>query len=183
MSPEATPKPPVSARDVSFQQALAGGEAQRAAAATGGDPADLRALAQSVKAQPVTIRGQELHGFSLQVILDLQLVTVVTGFNPLEQLPDLVSRLAANHAVLPTPAELRAIALLGWIFTDPLGAFDLLDDASRAEDPAARADLVRELERTACAVVGSWDMQEIGSLFAHIVRLGKSVPAAAATPS
>lgn len=156
MSPEATPKPPVSARDVSFQQALAGGEAQRAAAATGGDPADLRAVHASLGDEPPSIGGRLLHGYSLQVILNLQLAATVLEGDLLAKLPPMFRRLATDQTAMPAADDLLNLARLALVFMDPFHAFELLDEMSAAEGAGDQKAARRQYDREALTLVGGW---------------------------
>lgn len=180
-------KPPASLRDMSYHQAQAGAAAQTAAAAQGGDLTTLLALSGSVQAgEPICIRGEPLHGWSLQVILDLQLATDVLGDDPVQKLGGFVSRTLSDAAstVLPNAEELTWLGVAGFIFSRPFEAFQALSDVQRfsgvtPEDAAAAR---QDFRAEALRVVGAWTPAEIGLFIRHLILLGKPAAAGAKMP-
>lgn len=176
-------KPPqtITPRDLSYQQAVAGQQAATEAQSAGMAPADLRALVHS-SAPPVTrIRHHVLHGFSLQVILDLQLASVLFGGDLLTALTPVVNRFMSEPNASPTADELKLLARIAWIFTDPVNAYDYLQDALDEQDAKERKTAVRACDRQALDICGDWTTTELGEMLKHIVLLGK--PAEAETPT
>lgn len=165
------PTPAVTERDISFQQAKAGISAQQVAQSAGADPADIRALALSVPSRPLVIQGQTLHGFSLQVVLDLQLAATVFDGDPIQALQPVIDKVVEEVGI--APFELLLIARLGWIFTCPAEAYDLLAEAADATEVAERRSAIRYCDRAALEICGEWTADEMGQLIGHILRLGK----------
>lgn len=174
--------PPISNREVQQRQALGGQLAAEAAQASGGDPAQLRAIVTSVApAEPASIKGRLLHGMSLQVQLCLSLTEAVLGASPMKSIGDMITRIQADPTLQPSPAELSALAHLGFIMLEPFTAFQLLDDANSAETPAEKTDCGREFTTEAVRLCGDWSSDDTATLIKHVFTLGKHVPAAATT--
>jgi hypothetical protein len=169
-------KPPVSARDVSYHQAQAGAAAQQAAADAGGDPAAVGELiaSASIRPEPAIIQGEPLHGYTLQVILCTQIATSALGRNPLDALPDFITRSMADPKAAPNADELLALGRIGFIFTRPAEAYELLADAAEAGDETLKARRVRDFDAAALEVAGGWTPGDIGILIRHLITVGKS---------
>lgn len=163
----------ISPRDLSWQQAQAGQAAQTVAQAAGAEPADLRALRHSATPPLAEIRGVALHGFSLQVILNLQLAQAVTGSDLLVSLTPVIARLVADSAASLMPEDLELISKLGFIFLHPHLAYDLLDEITAAVDAEERAALLRDFRRSAVQCCADWSSPEIAILVRHLLTLGK----------
>ena len=173
---------PISLRDLSWQQAQAGHAAQAVAQAAGAEPSDLRALRHSAAPPVSEIRGVTLHGFSLQVVLNLQLSQAVTGADLLQGLTPVIGRLMQDSSAVLTSADLELLAKLGYIFLYPAQAYDVLDEISSAVDEAERAAFLREFRRAAVQCCGDWSSDEIAILVRHLLTLGK-LGASAAQPT
>lgn len=168
-------KPPIPARDVSLHQAQAGMAAQAAASAAGGEPAAVAELIRSANPQPepASIRGEPLHGYTLQVILCTQIATEALGADPLSALPAFIARAAADPAASPTRHELLALARIGFIFTRPAEAYEMLADTAESADDAVKARRVRDFDAAALEVAGTWQPEDISTLIRHLVTVGK----------
>lgn len=178
-------KPTVSARDVSYHQAQAGTAAQQAAAATGGDPTAVGELIASaaVRPEPAVIQGETLHGYTLQVILCTQIATGALGRNPLDALPDFITRSMADPKAAPNATELLALGRIGFIFTRPAEAYELLTDAAEASDETLKARRVRDFDAAALEATGGWTPGDIGILIRHLITVGKSGARATERPT
>jgi hypothetical protein len=177
--------PPVSVSEVSLRQAEAGAAAQQTAAATGGDPATLADVVRSAQApaEPLMIQGEPLHGYTLQVILCMQLSVTALGAEPLAALGAYITRAAGDANAVPAAEELLALGRAGYIFTRPAEAYELLADAAECADAAVKARRVRDFDAAALEVTGSWTPSDIGTLVRHVVTVGKPAARDAAPAS
>lgn len=168
--------PPVSARDVSFHQAQAGAAAQQAAADAGGQPAAVGELIASanLRPEPAVIQGEPLHGYTLQVILCTQIATSALGRNPLDALPDFITRSLQDPKATPNASELLALGRIGFIFTRPAEAYELLADAVESGDETLKARRVRDFDAAALETTGGWTPADISTLIRHLITVGKS---------
>jgi hypothetical protein len=171
---------PITPRDLSWQQAQAGHAAQTVAQAAGAEPSDLRALRHSASPPLAEIRGTALHGFSLQVVLNLQLAQAVMGKDLLQGLTPVIGRLIQDSSAALTTADLELLSKLGFIFLFPAEAYDFLDEISSAVDDAERTALLRDFRRAAVQCCGGWNSDEIAILVRHLLTLGK--PGVSAIP-
>lgn len=188
--PVAEPKPTLSERDASWYEANAGIAAREAANAQGADPAHLKALLLPLR-EPLLIRGEKLHNTALLVTQCFLGYEEMFGLQPQQPLAEVFDR-AATDELRFTAAQMRALSHLGFIFTKPLDAYDLLSsDLSDTSDPTGRAEvkakLRRVFDRAAVAHSAEWTESDFAILIAHLVRqaaarseldVGKSRPAA-----
>lgn len=181
-----TEKPAISGRDVSYHETQAGIAARDAAADSGGDPAQIRALVGAAAAEDgpkvrmITVgspmlKKLPLRGDDLLVALCLMLYSKVFGADPRQQL------------ALSTDEEgiqrYQAIAALALIYTQPDTAYDLLDHAADAdiskEDAAGWA---RDFRREALSFAGDFGPREVEIIGNHVIALARRQSAAEDTP-
>lgn len=201
------PKPQLTERDLSYHVALAGAEAKDEAADLGGDAAQLRGLVAAARLEPAPnvvtagngkgmLKGMPLRQDDLLVTLCLNLYTAIFGADPCHQVAGFeVKEAQGTHGetfrtmvhVAKTPeneaAKMQAIAALGYIFTQPEDAWELLD---LAKDNTVEADVRRDAKRDFCRAsldfAGSFTQSETDTLIAHVAKLMRRVPESEYTP-
>lgn len=182
--PQSALKPTITARDLSYHEAKAGIAAREEAAKSGGDPAQVRSLAQAAIAQdndkPLVVVGKKQHTLGglplrrddLLVTLCLMLYKSVFGEDPRVQLSQEAD-----------PAEgsvrMRAIAALAFIFAKPEEAYDMLDYAADKELPKEdAAGWARDFRRASLKFAGHFCTAEIMTLTQHILDVARTQPPA-----
>lgn len=202
-------KPKLTARDLSFHVATAGADAKKIAAEQGGDPAQLRSLVEASRlgstadslrgcAAPVrlALKGFALRSDDLLVTLCFNLHMVAFGVDPRSQLSGLVKQSARNEAGVEVaemttqlPPEqasaqrMKALAVLGFIFTQAEDAWEILDLATSAESTDDEKKYARrDFNRAALEFGGSFKEAEIETLLAHLLRLARQHPPADEDP-
>lgn len=176
-NPEVPDKPTITPRDLSWHEALAGIDAREAAAASGGDAAQLRALVGAAAAEASTaaprltvgmpmLNDLPLRGDDLLVSMCLMLYVQVFGKDPCA-----VIVAAKDGGSIET---LQAFAALALIFTQPDTAWDLLDHA--ADPDLSKEDVAgwkRAFRRAATDFAGTFGAAEIEIIGAHVIRLAR----------
>lgn len=169
-----TDKPAISGRDVSFHETQAGIAARDAAADSGGDPAQLRALVGAARSQqadsptpkpgPLSLKGIPLQEDNLIVTMCFMLYKAVFGTDPRQQL----AAAAEDEGIL----RMQAIAALALILTKPDTAYDLLDHAADKEiSKEDAAGWARDFRREALDFAGRFGTAEIVLLTKHLVNM------------
>lgn len=178
------PTPTITAREVSYHEALAGIAAREAAQASGGDAAALRSLVHAASASPTPgslrpapcLKGLPLRDDDLLVTLCFGLHAQAFGSDPRSQ-----------WAHERTDIRMEAIAVLGYLFTQAEDAFTLLDQA--VNGPQDQRDAFKQTFRRAAIVDfgASFTAAEIETLTNHLLKLAGLTPAedeeAAPTPA
>jgi len=172
---EANP-PPITPRELSYHEALAGQQARETAAASGGDPAALRALVHAshdgsagtpARLGRRTLAGLDLREDDLLVTLCFILYGQVFGDDPRRTL-------AQSHGQPSSQSQMQAIAALAYIFTQPDSAWDVLDRAADADTPAdERSGWKRDFRRLSLEFAGGFGEHEIAILGQHLVALAR----------
>lgn len=165
-----TPNPatPLTEKEISLLQAMAGIEAARVAAASGGSTAEIASLMQAGQAQDAgCIGGRRLHGQTLQVVLCLQLLEAHVG-----KVSDTLQQIIEHEQ--PGAESLQMLARLGYIFTCPREAYESLADvAAAASDELEKETALRALDSEALEVTGEWAPADMQTLARHLLTLGK----------
>lgn len=181
--PTSDPRPPITERDISWHQALAGIAAREAAQAAGGSLHQLRALIHTAEGgiafpptsgpslQPSStpcLKGFPLRDDDLLVTLCFGLHARAFGHDP-----------RAHWADEDTARRMTAIATLGFLFTRTKQAWDLLDQAT---DPDATEDQQKTARRAFRLIVtefaAEFTAQDIATLTTHLLTLAGFTPAA-----
>lgn len=196
-----TGKTTLTEREVSYHVATAGAEAKVEAAELGGDPAQMRGLVAAARldapASAITVgtpkgllKGAVLRQDDLLVTLCLNLYVAAFGVDPCHQAAGLVVkekqseqgemlRLLSHMPETPEnmALKMRAIAALGFIFTQAEDAWELLDQATEVNlDEEGRKIARRDFIRAALEFGGSFTQAETTLLLQHVARLMKRVP-------
>jgi hypothetical protein len=177
-NPDQAGKPVLTERDASWHEAQAGIAAREQAVAAGMDPAHFRALLLP-EAAPIHIRGEKLHHAALLVTQCFTLHRELFVHAAQEQVAGLLT--AAQEGADFTVDQLRALSHLGFIFTRPLDAYDLLDHDTLS-DPFAGTESAEELkvkrrrlfDRAAAHATAEWLAEDFFLLIAHLVRQSRA---------
>jgi len=169
-----TDLPPITPREVSYHEALAGIEARESAQAAGGDAAALRALVHAAEAAspslPVSQSQSLLKGLPLRS--DDLLVTLCFGLHARAFGTDPRAQWAADD----TATRMEAIAILGYLFTQAPDAFTLLDQAVHGPEDQ-RETFKTCFRRAAIEWAGTFLESEIQILTRHLLKLAGFAPA------
>jgi len=178
MQPTPPNLPPITEREISFHEALAGIDAREKAQVSGGPRHALRALVHAAETfnverstlnvQSSTLKGLPLRSDDLLVTLCLGLHAEAFGTDP-----------RAEWAHESTATRMRAIAALAFLFTTPGRAYTLLDAAT---DPAAseeqRQAARRAYRNEVTAFAADFGPGEIETLTRHLLKLAGFHPQA-----
>lgn len=175
MEPTPDSRPPITARELSYHQALAGIAAREAAQATGGDRRQLRALIHAAEGtenrEPRTenrLKGLPLRQDDLLVTLCFGLHAQAFGHDP-----------RAHWAHDDAALRMRSIATLGFLFTRAEEAYKLLDHATDADASEDMRKSARYAFRdTVAAFAADFHAAEIQILTTHLLTLAGFTPAA-----
>ena len=169
-----TDLPPITAREVSYHEALAGIAAREAAQASGGDAAALRALVHAaettspslpVSKSPSLLKGLPLRNDDLLVTLCFGLHARAFGTDP-----------RAQWAADDTATRMEAIAVLGYLFTQAGDAFTLLDQAVNGPEDQREA-FKTTFRRAAIEWAATFTGEDIAVLTRHLLKLAGFAPA------
>jgi hypothetical protein len=172
--------PPITERELSYHEALAGAKARETAASSGGDPAALRAVVAAASATShvslLTSHAPQVSGFPLReddLLVTLACLHYAKAFGA-----DPRTQLARTHLAELTPEleaqRITALAALGFIFTQPDAAWDILDRAVDAEtSDEDRSGWRRDFRRASMEFAGTFTPADVDTLAAHLVRLAR----------
>lgn len=173
-----TDLPTITAREISYREALAGIAARESAQAAGIDPAALRALVHAAETPPppppssfVIRHSSFLKGLPLRD--DDLLVTLCFGLHARAFGADPRSLWAHDE----TATRMEAIAVLGYLFTQAEDAFTLLDQAVNGPE-GQREEAKTAFRRTAITWASDFTGSEIETLTRHLLKLAGFTPAA-----
>jgi hypothetical protein len=175
-SPQADPRPTLTARDLSYHEALAGIAAREAAQTSGGPRHAIRALIHTADSAPSSfaiphssfLKGLPLRSDDLLVTLCLGLHAEAFGTDP-----------RAEWAHEKTATRMRAIAALAFLFTTPGRAYTLLDEATdTAASEEQRQDARRAYRDEVTAFAADFGPGEIETLTRHLLKLAGFHPMA-----
>ena len=170
-----TDLPPITAREVSYHEALAGIEAREAAQASGGDAAALRALVHAAETtSPPSSFGIPHSSFlkGLPLRSDDLLVTLCFGLHARAFGTDPRAQWAADE----TATRMEAIAVLGYLFTQAGDAFTLLDQAVHGPEDQ-RETFKTCFRRAAIEWAATFTGEDIAVLTRHLLKLAGFAPA------
>ena len=175
-SPQADPRPTLTARELSYHEALAGIAAREAAQTSGGPRHAIRALIHTADSAPSSfaiphssfLKGLPLRSDDLLVTLCLGLHAEAFGTDP-----------RAEWAHEKTATRMRAIAALAFIFTMPGRAYTLLDEATDpAESEQQREEARRAYRNEVTGFAADFGPGEIETLTRHLLKLAGFHPMA-----